>query len=237
MDLKTLREQTYIADEYLEGDPKAVVIWLHGLGYCEYRTEPSTPMVEWARRGALVILPWYGPWSWMNRQARQFVDDVVDAAFDIYRLPAATPVITTGGSMGGLSTLLHARYARHPVVACSAACPPCDLPYSFHERPDIPRTVRHAFRGYPEPLEEVLLEHSPLHQVPGMPDIPYQVIHGGADTAVAKAHHSDPFVAAMRKAGRRVEYIEIPKMTHNGDAMPLDAIRRRIDFVSSFIPK
>jgi dipeptidyl aminopeptidase/acylaminoacyl peptidase len=69
-------------------------------------------------------------------------------------------------------------------------------------------------------MEAALEEQSPLHQVAGMPDIPYLIVHGDQDTAVNKARHSDRLVAAMRARGLRVNYIEVPGMGHG--AIPED---------------
>lgn len=61
-----------------------------------------------------MVFPYYGPWSWMNRQARSFVDELVDAVYARYSLPTGTPLICTGSSMGGCTGLLH---TRHTAVA------------------------------------------------------------------------------------------------------------------------
>lgn len=234
LDPMHLPEVAWIPEKHLVRPIRGLALVFHGLGSVDLRTDPTTDELEWLRAGALVVYPYAGPWSWMNRQARAFVDDLVDAAYRQYNLPDSIPLIATGGSMGGLSALLYTRYARRPVTACLALYPCCDLAYHFTERPDLPRTIRYAFRGYAEPWDQVLAEHSPLAQVPHMPDIPYLVIHGDADAAVAKAHHSDPFVAAMRRLGRRVDYLQVPGMGH-GPCMPLYVWQRRIDFVKSHL--
>ena len=104
----------------------------------------------------------------------------------------------------------------------------------FQRCPDLPKTFRHAFRGYPEGLDAALAEHSPLRQVPQMPDIPYLLLHGGKDQAVNKERHSDAFVAAMRAAGRKVEYVEVPAMGHCGP-MLIDVLQRTIEFVADIL--
>lgn len=204
MDIQTLRQVAWLGDKWLSGKPTGIVLNFHGLGSPGLRSDPTTTELAWAERGGLVIFPYYGPWSWMNRQARGLVDEIVESARAHFGLGADSPLISTGGSMGGLSSLIFCRYTRHRVTACASLFPVCDLVHHFTERDDLPRTIRQAFLGYPEPLEELLREHSPLHQVPGMPDIPYQIIHGDADGSVNKAAHSDVFVAAMKKAGRKV---------------------------------
>ena len=228
---RVIKEIAWVGDQYLKGRIKGVVLSFHGLGG-GLKSGPGTEELEWAHRGGLVVYPYYGPWAWMNRQARAMVDELVDAIYAAYCLPGWTPLICTGGSMGGQASLLYTRYARHPVSACLANCPVCDLKFHFHERPDLPPTIRNAFLGYQEPLGSLLTEHSPLHQVTAMPEIPYLIIHGGKDEAVAKRHHSDKMVAAMRQRKMKVEYIEVEDMGHCGP-LPLKVLQCEIEFVAS----
>jgi dipeptidyl aminopeptidase/acylaminoacyl peptidase len=81
-----------------------------------------------------------------------------------------------------------------------------------------------------------LLEHSPLHQVDAMPDIPYLIVHGEKDQAVKKSAHSDPMVALMRKRGLSVEYLDRPNLGHGGP-MDYPTSRRIIEFVTSNLRK
>jgi dipeptidyl aminopeptidase/acylaminoacyl peptidase len=106
------------------------------------------------------------------------------------------------------------------VAACAVNCPVCDLRYAFTERPDVPRTIHFAFRGYKESMDALFREHSPVEQARNMPDIPYMIIHGVKDTGVAKVKHSDKLVPLMRKAGLNVEYLEVPEMVHCSPVPP-----------------
>jgi len=150
------------------------------------------------------------------------VDELVAALTAQMDLPTDLPVISTGGSMGGHGTLLFTLLTRRPVVACSALFPVCDLLYHYGERPDLPKTMHAAFGDYGD-ITAKLIERSPLHQVTRMPDVPYLFIHGEKDTAVAKAHHSDRMVVALRALGRNVED---PEMGHGGPKTL--AIERRL---------
>ena len=78
----------------------------------------------------------------------------------------------------------------------------------------------------------LLVEHSPIKQIPHMPKIPYLFIQGDKDDKVAKKHHSDRMVAEMKKRKFKVEYIEVPGMGHGGP-MPVEVIQRNIDFVTA----
>jgi dipeptidyl aminopeptidase/acylaminoacyl peptidase len=228
---KVIKEIAWVGDEYVRGTVKGVVLSFHGLGG-GLKGGPGTEELEWGAAGGLVVYPYYGPWAWMNRQARAMVNDLVDAVYAAYRLSDRTPLICTGGSMGGQASLLYARYAKRPVRACLANCPVCDLKYHFHERPDLPPTIRHALLGYEGKLDALLAEHSPLHQAAAMPDIPYLIIHGGKDQAVAKKQHSDKMVAALRKRRLKVEYIEVAGMGHCWP-MPLKVLQRQVQFVAA----
>ncbi len=189
---------------------------------------------EWASQGGLVIMPYYGPWSWMNREARAFIDDLVESVYREFQIPESVPLIATGGSMGGFSFLLYTRYAKRIPIACQALFPACDLLYHFKERPDVARTVYSALRHYPEGIEQSIEEHSPLHQCQHLPNIPYQIIHGDSDTAVDRVHHSDKMVKAMRERSLQVEYLEVAGMGH-GPIPRLDVHRKKIEFVSQFL--
>ncbi|MCC7145548.1 MAG: prolyl oligopeptidase family serine peptidase [Phycisphaeraceae bacterium] len=229
-----IKEVAWVPDEYVAKPIRGVVLVFHGLSNTDLRSEPGTDELEWLRAGGLVVYPYSGPWAWMNRQARAFIDDLVDSVYAFYHLDDSVPLITTGGSMGGFSSLLYTRYARRRPTACLALFPCCDLKYHFTERPDLPRTIHFAFRGYHEPWEQLFAEHSPVAQVQHMPDIPYLVIHGEADKTVSKAHHSDRFVAAMRRLGRKIEYVEVPGMGH-GSMIPLSVLQQRVEFVKGFL--
>lgn len=234
MNLDEIKQVAWVGDEYLAGRVRGVILAFHGLGHTGLKSDPATEELKWAQMGGLVVFPYYGPWSWMNRQARAFVDELVAAVYARYSLPDSAPLVSTGGSMGGCSALLYTRYARRPVSACAALFPVADLKFHFSERPDLPASIRHAFRGYPEDLETLFAEHSPLAQVDRMPDVPYLIVHGDKDKAVSKAAHSDRLVAAMRQRRLKVEYIEVPGMGHGGP-MPVEVLLRRIEFVGSFL--
>jgi len=191
-----------------------VIFKFHGLGAPGLRVEMEPHEWEWTKAGALVVFPYYGPWSWMNRSARAFCDELVDKIWARHKLAANVPLISTGGSMGGLSGLLYTRYAKKPVTACAVNSAVCDLAYHFRERPDVGRSVFCAFQGYAEDLETALAETSPLAQAANMPRIPYYLSHGTADKAVNKERHSDAFVLAMRRLGHTVQYVEMPEVQH-----------------------
>lgn len=236
MDAMQMRSVAFIGEAFVRKPIKGVILNFHGLGDPGLRSVLGYDETEWADAGGLVIMPYAGPWSWMNRQARAMIDDLVDAIYANFGLARSIPLILTGGSMGGYCSLLYARYTKHPIARCAAIFPVCDLKYHFSERPDLPRTIHHAFSGYKEDMETLFKEHSPVHQAGPMPRVPYFILHGDADKAVKKEAHSDPMVAAMRQAGHEVTYVEVPGMGHH-DPTVFSAWRAKIDFVKAGLAK
>ncbi len=141
-----------------------------------------------------------------------------------------SPVVLTGGSLGGHTALIYARYSKHKLGGCLATCPVGDVKFSFHERPDVPRTILAAVNWDTANLEKYFHELSPIHQAEHLPDIPYLIVHGALDKAVAKAAHSDPLVPKMKARGLNVTYIEPAEMGH-GSPITFEIYRKRIDFV------
>lgn len=211
---------------------KGIVLEFHGLNHTALLAEPNALAKLCTQKNVLYLFPYYGPWAWMNDTAVSIVDGIIDAAMERYHLPEHTPILSTGGSMGGQGALIYTRYTKHTPTACAANCPVCDLPFHYTERDDLPRTIFSAFAHYPGSLEDAIMSASPLHQAKQMPDIPYYVVHGDADLAVNKEKHSDKFVAEMKKT-HRIEYDEVPGMEHC--ALPDDAESRYYNFIFSFM--
>lgn len=198
---------------------RGIVVQHHGLGNIAFS---GGFQPEWnkglAEKGIIAVHPLCNPWSWMNDASVRLADRLVDCLIEHYGLAADVPVCSAGGSMGGLCSLVYARYSRKNVISAVANCPVCDLPFHYTERPDLPRTLTSAFADAPD-FDAALRAHSPLHLVPEMPDINYFVAHSTDDKAVNKERHSDRFVAAMREAGRHIVY-EISEGTGHCQLLP-----------------
>ena len=215
---------------HLSGPVRGLVVRFHGLGGMGMKAAGDPTDLEWAGHGALVVEVFQDPWGWMNDATRDLSDAVVDALRARHHLDPALPLIAIGGSMGGHAALTWCFTSRQRVTACQANCPVADLPFHFSERPDLPRTLYHAY-GVDGDVAARLAGNSPLHQVARLPDIPYQILHGGRDKSVGKERHSDLLVAAMRQRGLRVEYLEEPEMGHCGPLPSFAVHRRLLDFV------
>lgn len=230
MDEKKLREVAWVGDAYVRKPIRGIILRFHGLGDPGVKSIPNYPELEWSDAGGLCVMPYLGPWHWMNREARALTDEIVEALYTYFKIADDVPLILTGGSLGGQASLLYASYARRPVKACTALNPVTDVKFSFSERPDVARTVYAAFQGYKEDIEALFREHSPLSRVEKMPRIPYQIIHGADDVAVSNKAHSEPMAAAMRRHDLDLEYIPVPGMGHS-EPINHEVWRKQIDFV------
>jgi Prolyl oligopeptidase family. len=208
-----LRSFAYSNDKLCDGQIKGIVLEFSGLGGQEMLLKDSDKAKDFAKRGIIFAVPYCNPWCWMNKQAVNYVDEIIDVLINHYNLSKNINIASTGGSMGGLSALVYTRYAKITPVVCVANCPVCDLPYHFTERPDLPRTLYDAFFHYDCSMEDALMSNSPLHLVDSMPDILYHIFHCDADTAVNKELHSDKFVEQMKKC-HKINYHVVPDRGH-----------------------
>lgn len=207
------RSFAYSNDKTCGGQINGIVLEFSGLGAQTVYDEDSDKAKAFAQRNIIYIVPYYNPWCWMNRQAVSYVDELVDVLISHFKLPKDIAIVSTGGSMGGLSALVYTRYAVLTPIACVTNCPVCDLPYHYTERPDLPRTLYSAVYSEEGLMEDALKQNSPLHLTDSMPDVLYYNFHCGADQAVNKELHSDQFVEKMKQA-HKIVYHVVPGRGH-----------------------
>ena len=224
-----LKKVAWIGGENLARPIKEIVLKFSGLGVHTMKGEAEDDDLAWASHGGLVVVPYHNPWTWMNQDTVDFVDELIDGLRGAYHLDENVPIISTGGSMGGHGALLYTILSRHKIDRCVAICPACDLTYHYNERVNLPKTMHSTFRSYGD-ITDQLVAHSVVHQAYRLPAIDYLMVHGTRDEAVSKECHSDPVVATLRGRGISVEYIEVD-MGHGGP-VPDDVRWRWIDFVS-----
>ncbi len=232
---ETLRSFAYVNDNVCTRPIKGIVLNFFGLGGNEMYSEETEDGKFYAESGILYVIPYYNPWAWMNRQAVSYTDEIIDVLFEKYSLPENTPIVSTGGSMGGLSALVYTRYAAKTPVACITNCPVCDAVFHYTERPDLPRTFYSALFGYEGTLEDALKQISPLHLASEMPRIPYMVYHCDEDRAVNITLHSEKFVSAMTDIGHDVTFTICKGRNHCDltEELEADYKRRAVEAITS----
>lgn len=212
--IENLRSFAYCNNQICKKPIKGLTISFFGLGGASMFAEDTEDGIRFAEDGILYVVPYQNPWAWQNKQNVSFTDEIIDVLFREYNLPENLPIVSTGGSMGGLSALVYMTYAKRTPLACVANCPVCDLPYHFTERSDLPRTLYSAFYNYDCSLQEALSSASPLHLVDKMPEnSKYYIFHCEEDKAVNKQKHSDCFVEKMKEK-HNIIYYAIPDRGH-----------------------
>ena len=211
---ENLRSFAYCNDQICKKPIKGLAVGFFGLNGASMFAEDTEDGIRFAENGIIYVIPYQNPWAWQNKQNISYTDEIIDVLFEKYNLPADLPIVSVGGSMGGLSALVYMVYAKRTPVACVANCPVCDLPYHFTERPDLPRTLYSAFYNYDCSLQEALKSASPLELVDKMPiNSKYYIFHCEEDKAVNKQKHSDRFVKKMEET-HNVRYYAIPDRGH-----------------------
>jgi hypothetical protein len=151
---ETLRLFTYSNDELITRPIRGIVLDLMGLGDQRMFDAPTERGKALAQKGIVLLIPYNDPWAWMNARAVANTDAIVRALMRRYALAEDIPIVSSGGSMGGLAALVYTRYAALQPVACVANCPVCDLPYHYTSAPTcrarcaarFPRTTRRPSR-------------------------------------------------------------------------------------------
>ena len=215
--MENLRNFAYCNSHLLKQPVRGVVVCMFGHGDKRVFREDSDvgngPLIgpvmpRWGENGILLLVPYYNPWCWMNRQAAAYVDEVMDAAYRALSVPEDAPVVYSGGSMGGLSALAYAVYSRRVPAACVVNCPVCDLPKLM---PDYGRSIYSAFASYDGTLQDAMRSVSPIHLVDRMPlRTKYVIFHTEGDPAISILTHSDPFVEKL-KHEHDVTYYRVPR--------------------------
>ncbi|MBE6637497.1 MAG: hypothetical protein E7618_06825 [Ruminococcaceae bacterium] len=220
---ETLLQYCNTNEAFLEKKVRGIVLEFPGLGggsclgglmdLMSYDT-PFTR--QFADAGLVVAYTFPGPWSWMNKGAVRMADLIVDALREKYQLSEDSPLIATGGSMGGLGALIYTASSRHKVTACAAACPCYDLTTCYDVVPHFARTVVSAVSTYDMPLEEAIKTISPLYRLDDMPSIPYFIVCDEADD-LFPADGMHDYVKKLEEATEsQVIYHRLPGQPHGG---------------------
>lgn len=208
-----LRDFAYCNDRICSRPIRGIVLNFFGLGGQDIYRQETDYGKFFASHGVLLVVPYNNPWAWMNRQAVSMTDEIMDTVMEMLDLPEDLPIVSSGGSMGGLSAITYCVYAKRTPVACVANCPVCDLPRHLHERKDLPRTLYSAFWNYEGTLEKALETVSPMHLGSRLPDIDYYLFHCQEDEAVNIHLNTEAFAAKM-SGFRRVHVYRVPDRRH-----------------------
>ena len=211
---ENLRNYAYSSDKICSKPIRAIAVSFLGLNGCGIYNEDTSEALFLKDSGIIFVVPYTNPWSWMNKQAVDYTEEVLDVLFEKYSLPDDLPIISMGGSMGGLSSIVYTKYAKRTPSAVIANCPVCDLVYFFNERYDVQKSVYSAFWYEKDNFQDALEAHSPMHLAKELPDIPYHIFHCTDDKSVNIDDHSRKFVGKMRSLGHDITFDTVEGRGH-----------------------
>lgn len=219
---QTIMSYANTNEPHLKTPVKGIIVELPGLGGSSclggsinrgvYESEFA---VRCGELGIILAYIFPGPWSWGSKAAIRITDAVITAIAKKHDLGESFPLVVSGGSMGGLGSLMFACDTAHDIAACVAACPCIDVLDRLDSHPDFPRTFVSAVAGYDMPLTDALKAISPIERIADLPKIPYFICSDEQDEVFPEAQ-CDAYIEKLKEAGHDVIYFRQPGMMHGG---------------------
>ena len=197
---ENLSEFAFVNTECLVYPLRGVCVCFHG--YTDGTVFESAPEIArvLGREGIVWVFPYFSVWGWMGRASTEFCEQVLDALWEKLGLNVDIPLVSTGGSMGGMTALMYCVKGKRKAVACAADCPVTDMwKYYLHDR-YARRAILSAYIAEAGKLEDLAKENSPLYNAEKLPRIPYFLLFGENDTHIT-CGHMPPMVESMKKLG------------------------------------
>jgi len=196
---ENLKRFAYTNEKICKKPIKGVVISFFGCGATFASVNDEPPIGKrMAEMGILYVTPHNNPWCFMNSQAQDLTNQVIDVLFEHYALPEDTPIVYSGGSMGGQSALMYSIYSKRKPVACVVNCPVCDVLDKYENDEDFGRICYSAVYHEDGPIEEALKKISPVYNVDKLPKTKYYVFHCDKDDLIDIKINSDVLVEKMK---------------------------------------
>ncbi len=211
---ENLKRFAYTNEKYCKMPIKGVVVFFQGAnGYFTSVNDELPIDKTYGEEGILRVMPHYNPWCFMNKEAQDLTNQVLDVLFEHYGLSDDTPLVYSGASMGGGAALLISALGKHKPVACLANCPLCDMVYQA-ENEDFTRMIYSAVYHENGTMEEAVKTISPLHNIDKLPKCKYYIFHCDKDEVLDIHAHSDVMVEKMKEHGLDVTYYIVHDMGH-----------------------
>jgi len=200
INVNNLRSFCYLNDDKVKENPKGLIIEFRGLGaQMMFNEYPKADV--YSDHNILYMIPYLNPWNWMNEQALNEIEELINVILEKYNMNTIK-IASTGNSMGGLCALTYASYAKRIPDIVVANCPVCDLEYHYTERPDLPRTLYCAYYNANSNKDffDTLSDYSPLRlaQRNLFPKTNYVIFHCDHDSQVNIDKHTRKWLEEMK---------------------------------------
>ena len=199
-----LSDYAFLNTDALKLPLKGICVCFHGYTDDTMFSESNAIAARLGQKGIAWVFPYYSVWGWLGKNALAFCEQVIDAVYDKLGADESIPLISSGGSMGGLTALMYCVLGKREAVRCAAECPVTDMHKIFEDNYTVRRAILSAHIEKEGKLEDILKEHSPVYRAADMPKIPYFLLFGGNDTLITEKHYP-PLYEAMQEQGHNVK--------------------------------
>ena len=211
---------------------RAVCVNFHGYTDATIFERSNDVARELGEAGILFVFPYYSVWAWMSQSSREFIEQVLDAAYDRLSLDETVPLIVSGGSMGGLTALNYLIYGKRRAIGCALNCPVSDMKGIFDDKWDIRRAILSAHILEDTPLSDVLMRYSPVYFADKLPKIPYFLIYGDKDPYFFETQ-MPPFIERLESLNVDFKLIKQAGMLHCDIKSHPEALSEYCSFIKS----
>ncbi|MBQ1954439.1 MAG: hypothetical protein II350_01740 [Clostridia bacterium] len=199
---KNLADYAFLNEDCLVKPVRGVCVCFHG--YTDDTVFESSPEIAkiLGEAGIAWVFPYYSVWGWMGRESLEFCDQVLDAVWEKLELCKDVPLVSTGSSMGGMTSLMYCVRGKRKPIACAADCPVTDMWDFFCNNPSARRAILSAYILEDGELEAFVKTNSPSNNGAQLPRIPYFLLFGGADGWITDTHMPS-IVRVMEEYGHK----------------------------------
>lgn len=227
---ENILDYAFVNFDTLKRPVKAVCMEFHGYTDATmYEKSPAKAKIM-GGQGIAWIFPYYSVWAWMERSSQEFNEQVLDAVYRKLQISDDTPLIITGGSMGGLTALCYLVYGKRKAAACALNCPVTDMTKFFDLVPSARRAILSAHILEERPLRAIMDGYSPVNLVDKLPKIPYLLIYGEKDELITK-NFMPRMLEKMSVSGHNVTHLLQKDMTHCDIDSHKETFERWCDFI------
>ena len=233
---ENLFDFAFVNTDCLKTPVRGVCVCFHG--FTDDSTFDSSPEIARAlgEAGIAWVYPYYSVWGWMGKESMEYCEQVLDAAWKLLGLEESTPLVASGGSMGGLTALMYCVKGKRPVIACAADSPVTDIWKYYDISAYSRRAILSAYIMEEGDLRALADGNSPLYNVYRLPDIPYFLLFGELDEHFMK-EHMPSMVSAMEERGLRFTLWVEKGMGHCGTGDFPKAMAAYTEFILNSFPK
>ena len=94
---ENIRSFAYVNENAVKGNVRGIVLQFTGLGNQQRYANETLEGEYYGAEGLLYVIPYNNPWCWMNRQAVDFVDEIIDVLAEKYNLEVIDFYAITNG--------------------------------------------------------------------------------------------------------------------------------------------